>query len=113
MTKLSQIKFNEIKNIPQPPFDLIFIFGRSTTYLNTNNDLLNCFKEVNKNLNLNKIFIFDFFDAEDIFLNFKPTMEFIFYDYYGDEKDKKIKKKITRKSNSTMKLDNCFTWDWF
>ncbi|MBW4360097.1 class I SAM-dependent DNA methyltransferase [Flavobacterium taihuense] len=45
------------------PVDAIIITGRSTSYLINNEDILDTFESVYKNLNQNGVFIFDFIDA--------------------------------------------------
>ncbi|PZX94177.1 class I SAM-dependent methyltransferase [Flavobacterium aquariorum] len=45
------------------PVDAIIITGRSTSYLTNNEDVIDTFESVYKNLNPNGIFIFDFIDA--------------------------------------------------
>ncbi|MDR6843559.1 class I SAM-dependent methyltransferase [Flavobacterium granuli] len=43
--------------------DAIIITGRSTSYLTSNEDVIDTFESVYKNLNSNGVFIFDFIDA--------------------------------------------------
>jgi len=45
------------------PVDAIIITGRSTSYLTNNEDVIDTFESVYKNLDSNGVFIFDFIDA--------------------------------------------------
>ncbi len=57
-------------------FDGILITGRSTSYLLTNEDFLQTLKCVQKNLDDNGIFIFDFIDAQ-LFLPYVASNKFV------------------------------------
>jgi SAM-dependent methyltransferase len=47
----------------EKPVDAIIITGRSTSYLTNNEDVIDTFESVYKNLNANGVLIFDFIDA--------------------------------------------------
>jgi ubiquinone/menaquinone biosynthesis C-methylase UbiE len=81
-------------------FDVVVSTGRSFTHLTTNKDCLDCCNSVFRVLKPGGIFVFDNFNAQAIFTNFKPVTI---------QKSKYIK----RKSTNTQLLENGFTWNWY
>lgn len=85
-------------------FDAILIAGRSFTYLTTNEDVMNALKSINKTLKKNGVLIFNNFNAEVIFQDFKkPIIQ------YAKCKDTKYKR-ITKKK---INLKTGWIWDLY
>jgi SAM-dependent methyltransferase len=84
-------------------FDAVIISGRSFTYMTTNLDVLNALNSIHKCLKPDGIFIFDNFNAETIFLNFKP--EAVLTIERGTTRYKRI-------SHSSRNLQTGWTWNW-
>lgn len=84
-------------------FDAVIISGRSFTYMTTNDDVLNALNSIHRCLKSDGIFIFDNFNAETIFLNFKPEATLTI------EQGKNRYKRI---SNSSWNLQTGWTWNW-
>ena len=84
-------------------FDAILITGRSFTYMTTNEDVMSALKSINKHLKKKGFLIFDNFDAEIIFGNFKRN--FVQTAKYKGKEYKRVSK-----NNWNMKTG--WTWDW-
>jgi SAM-dependent methyltransferase len=65
----------------EKPVDAIIITGRSTSYLINNEDIIDTFECVHKNLNSNGIFIFDIIDANR-FIPFIKENEIIIHEAF-------------------------------
>ena len=84
-------------------FDAILITGRSFTYMTTNDDVNKALKSINSCLKQNGILVFDNFDAEIIFGNFKRNIV-----QTSEYKGKEYK----RISTNTPNLKTGWTWNW-
>ncbi|MBN2093534.1 class I SAM-dependent methyltransferase [candidate division KSB1 bacterium] len=84
-------------------FDAVIISGRSFTYMTTNDDVFNALKSIHFCLKPDGILIFDNFNAETIFLNFKP--EAVLTIEQGTTRYKRV-------SRSTWNLQTGWTWNW-
>lgn len=84
-------------------FDAVLITGRSFTYMTTNDDIKKALESVNRTLKPNGIFIFDNFNAPEIFTNFKSQMEQVSV-YNG--------RTYRRVSNNSFNLETGWTWNW-
>lgn len=84
-------------------FDAVVISGRSFTYMTTNEDVLNALKSIHRCLKSDGILIFDNFNAETIFLNFKPEAT------HTVEQGKTCYKRV---SQSSWNLQTGWTWNW-
>ncbi len=84
-------------------FDAVIISGRSFTYMTTNDEVLNALKSIHSCLKPDGILIFDNFNAETIFLNFKPAA--VLTIEQGTTHDKRV-------SQSTRNLETGWTWNW-
>lgn len=84
-------------------FDSVIITGRSFTYMISNKDVLAALDSVHRNLKKEGILVFDNFNAENIFLNFKEEFD----NQYEFES-----RKYRRISKSSMNLETGWTWNW-
>lgn len=84
-------------------YDAILITGRSFTHMTTNEDVMICLKSVYSALNSQGILIFDNFNADKIFLNFKEEMTHV-VEYNG--------KRYKRESKNSFNLQTGWTWNW-
>jgi len=85
-------------------FDAILITGRSFTYMTKNEDVMNTLKSIRKHLNKDGFLIFDNFDAESIFGNFKGN--FVQTAKYQGKEYKRVSK-----SNWNMKTGWTRNWN--
>jgi len=85
-------------------FDAVLITGRSFTYMINNDDVIKTLKSVNKSLKPKGIFIFDNFNATELFINFKGHMEQV-SEYEG--------KIYIRMSDNSTNFNNGWTWNWY
>lgn len=74
-------------------FDAVLITGRSFTYMTTNDDVMQTFKSIHKNLRNDGIVIFDNFSAKAIFENFRN--HFTQYAKYKNRNYKRVSKTST------------------
>ncbi len=81
------------------------ITGRTISYLLTNEDVLNTFKSINKNLEKNGMFCFDFINANSFIPRIKNGEEII---HKASHKNKVYQ----RKSLWTINLQDGFTFNW-
>ncbi len=81
------------------------ITGRTISYLLTNEDVLNAFKSINKNLEKNGVLCFDFINAYTFIPRIKNGEEII---HEASHKNKSYQ----RKSLWTVNLQDGFTFNW-
>jgi ubiquinone/menaquinone biosynthesis C-methylase UbiE len=84
-------------------FDAILITGRSFTYMTTNDDVMNTLKSIHRCLKKNGFLIFDNFDAEVIFGNFKGN--FVQTAKYNEKEYKRV-------SKNNWNMETGWTWNW-
>ena len=84
-------------------FDAVIVTGRSFTYLTKNEDVIKTLQSIHKTLKNRGILIFDNFDAQAIFGNFKRS--FIQSSRYKNRLYRRI-------SNSSWNLKTGWTWNW-
>ena len=84
-------------------FDAVLVTGRSFTYLTQNKDVISTLKSIHRCLKQGGILIFDNFDAERIFENFKER--FIQSAKYKNMSYKRV-------SKSSWNLKTGWTWNW-
>ena len=84
-------------------FDAVLITGRSFTYMTTNKDVMDALNSVNRVLAEKGILIFDNFDAEAIFSNFKKRL--VHTAKYNGRTYKRV-------SKNTMNLQTGWTKNW-
>lgn len=84
-------------------YDGILITGRSFTYMNTNADVSRCLASMHEALKHGGILVFDNFNAEGIFLDFRPHME---------QESEVNGRSIKRISNNSRNLETGWTWNW-
>jgi SAM-dependent methyltransferase len=88
-------------------FDAILITGRSFTYLTTNDDIMNALESIHKTLKKNGTLIFDNFNAEAIFKDFKkPIVQYA--SFKGTRYKRITKKKINLKTGWAWDLDETY-----
>jgi hypothetical protein len=84
-------------------FDAILITGRSVAHLITNEDVMNTLQSVHDTLNRKGLFLFDSFNAEHIFSDFRRHFTQT-ATYEGRE--------YRRVSTNTWNLKTGWTWNW-
>lgn len=84
-------------------FDAAFISGRGFSYMLKNSDVCCCLESIYKSLKYDGVFVFDNFDAESIFADFKP---------YTESQSVHGSHKYTRTSTNSMNLETGWTWNW-
>ncbi|KUO69314.1 MAG: hypothetical protein APF77_16105 [Clostridia bacterium BRH_c25] len=84
-------------------FDAVLITGRSFTYMLRNDDVNRCLESVNKALKDSGIFIFDNFNASELFSNFRSHIEQV-SEYEG--------KTYKRVSDNSFNMETGWTWNW-
>ncbi len=94
----------DMRNIKiKDKFDAIIITGRSFAYITTNRDVMDTLKSVNKHLKKNGVVIFENFDAEAVFGNFKKSSIQI---------AKFQNRKYKRVSTKSRNMETGWTWNW-
>lgn len=84
-------------------FDAILITGRSFTYMTKNKDVMDTLRTLHTHLNDNGYLIFDNFNAEIIFTDFKNKL--VQTAQYNDKHFKRV-------SSNSMNLKTGWTWNW-
>ncbi|MHA1728934.1 MAG: class I SAM-dependent DNA methyltransferase [Promethearchaeota archaeon] len=84
-------------------FDAVIITGRCFTYMVENEDVINALKSIHGILKPSGYLIFDNFNAESIFEDFKENMVFS-TEYKG--------KKYKRVSKNSINMQSGWTWNW-
>lgn len=84
-------------------FDCAMITGRSICYVTTNQEIISTFNGINHLLKIKGLFIFDSFDANKIFENFKEESEQVIHS--GN-------RTINRKNILKKNLATGWTWDF-
>lgn len=85
------------------PFDCALITGRSLAYVINNQEIISTFRGINHLLDNNGLLIFDSFDANKIFEDFRKESEQVV---------KSGSKTITRKNKLKKNLATGWTWDF-
>ncbi|MHA2357371.1 MAG: class I SAM-dependent DNA methyltransferase [Candidatus Heimdallarchaeaceae archaeon] len=87
----------------QEKFECILVTGRTFTHMTTNNDVMKALTSIHQALDENGWLVFDNFNADVIFRNFKEGMV---------HKSKSGNRKYTRESKTSLLLDHGWTWKW-
>ncbi len=85
--------------------DACIITGRTISYLLTNDDVVDTFTSINKNLSINGIVSFDCIDANKFIPQIDPTKKVVHRASFGN-------KDYQRDSIWTINLANGFCFDW-
>jgi SAM-dependent methyltransferase len=89
----------------QKKLDACIITGRTISYLLTNDDVVDTFTSINKNLSINGIVSFDCIDANKFIPQIDPTKKVVHRASFGN-------KDYQRDSIWTINLANGFCFDW-
>ncbi len=94
----------DMRNIKlKEKFDAVVVTGRTFTHMTTNHDVMFALYSINEILQKEGWLLFDNFNAEEIFTNFREQ---------STHKSKYEGRNYTRKSSTSIDLEHGWTWKW-
>ncbi len=95
---------SDMRNIKlEEKFDAVVVTGRTFTHMTTNHDVMFALYSINETLQKEGWLLFDNFNAEEIFTNFRE---------HSINKSKYDGRNYTRKSSTSLDLEHGWTWKW-